>query len=494
MPDYTSILRRSLAALPDQSPETRQAVYDRARSALARQLSNLDPPLAPEHEEAQRAQLEHSIEEVEADFAAVPGGEPAGDVAYAGRPAPADPAGAPAAAPHVRESTAADAERRRGAPGQAVRPPVGTATVAAAEGTPEADARNAPIASEPAAEAAADGEPEQAAERYPERHSRAPAMIMAVLVALVLIGAGVLAYTQRDTLAALFGSEQPATELAEGPEPEAAPATGGKNSERLINGGAGAAAPAEGEAADAPPAADPAPEGQGEVAQVEPDPAAPPELTPDQPVPMPDDGAPDTTPVPAEPEAEAIPAPAPETAPAPAPGQSIVAQRAIFYEQGEGEQSGQAAQGQTTWEQVDRPDGLPAIRGIMRIPDRDATVTLTISKNTDQGLPASHMVEIAFEGDLSETAIERVPALVLKPNEQARGQPLAGAAVPVTDTLFWIALSDEEEQINRNVALMRDGSWFDMPLLFTDGKRALLTFEKGIAGDRLFETVMRAWD
>ena len=98
-----------------------------------------------------------------------------------------------------------------------------------------------------------------------------------------------------------------------------------------------------------------------------------------------------------------------------------------------------------------------------------------------------------FFGSLSDSPIQRVPALVLKQTEQARGQPLAGAAVPVTNELFWIALSNDEEEVARNVQLLREGSWFDIPILFSDQTRALITFEKGIPGDKVFETVMASW-
>ena len=77
------------------------------------------------------------------------------------------------------------------------------------------------------------------------------------------------------------------------------------------------------------------------------------------------------------------------------------------------------------------------------------TTTVTIYKNNDGSLPASHLVEIQFSGEIGQSPIQRVPALVLKQTEQARGQPLTGAAVPVTNELFWIALSDDQEQVSR---------------------------------------------
>jgi len=170
-------------------------------------------------------------------------------------------------------------------------------------------------------------------------------------------------------------------------------------------------------------------------------------------------------------------------------------QRAILYEQSAEGGAGTATRGQIAWSRIERPDGKPAIRGVLELPDRKVTATIVITKNDDTSLPASHLIEITFsgEGALAAAPIERVPALVLKPNEQARGQPLTGAAVPVTEKLYWIALSEEADQETRNVALLRDSAWFDMPILFKDGKRAVLAFEKGVPGDKIFQEVMASW-
>src|SRR5687767_9482615 len=69
MPDYTSILRRSIAALPDSSPEMRAAVYQRARAALARQLTAVEPPLSSREIEAQHQDLEEAVARLEAEYA-----------------------------------------------------------------------------------------------------------------------------------------------------------------------------------------------------------------------------------------------------------------------------------------------------------------------------------------------------------------------------------------------------------------------------------------
>ena len=70
MADYQSLLTRAVANLPNaNSPESRQAIYERARKALLSQLRTLRPPL-PENDIAREASsLDSAIMVVEAKFA-----------------------------------------------------------------------------------------------------------------------------------------------------------------------------------------------------------------------------------------------------------------------------------------------------------------------------------------------------------------------------------------------------------------------------------------
>ena len=437
MPDYASILRRSVSALPDPSPEMREAVYQRARAALARQLTAVDPPLSTREIEAQHQELEDAVVRLESEFVPQEQEQPVeafanGDTNDEFLYVPASPT--------------------------------------AAEPTP------AP------AMAAADEPPEYEDEREDfedddDRPSRLPVLIAVAAVVLVVIGAGAYLYAERATL---FGSgDSQATPVAAATDTTqpAAPAEPDKRPDRLVNG------------TDAPLAEAPLPEAAADTAAVEP--ATPlPEPTP---API---ATPESPPTLAETEPPATAAPLDTGLSDPAttqePGTSLVEQRAIYYYQGSEGQAGQASEGTATWAEITK-DERPAIQGTLHIPARNVTVTVTIYKNYDSSLPASHLVEVQFAGKLADSSIQRVPALVLKQTEQARGQPLAGAAVPVTNELFWIALSNDEDEVVRNVQLLRDGSWFDIPILFNDQTRALVTFEKGIPGDKVFETVMAGW-
>lgn len=67
MPDYLSILLRSIRALPDGGSKLRGAVYQRAQDALLRQLTAVDPPLLQNEIDEQVAQLETAIRNIEAE-------------------------------------------------------------------------------------------------------------------------------------------------------------------------------------------------------------------------------------------------------------------------------------------------------------------------------------------------------------------------------------------------------------------------------------------
>jgi hypothetical protein len=47
--------------------------------------------------------------------------------------------------------------------------------------------------------------------------------------------------------------------------------------------------------------------------------------------------------------------------------------------------------------------------------------------------------------------------------------------------------------MQRNIELLRSRSWFLIPMRYSNGKRALLLFEKGKPGERVFEDAMQTW-
>ena len=122
-------------------------------------------------------------------------------------------------------------------------------------------------------------------------------------------------------------------------------------------------------------------------------------------------------------------------------------------------------------------------------------MTWSLRRNTDKALPASHTIEIMFTlpADFSEGSVANVPGVLMKTAEQTRGTPLAGLAVKVTSGFFLIGLSSVETDLQRNIQLLKERSWFDIPVVYTNGKRAILALEKGAPGERAFDDAFRAW-
>jgi hypothetical protein len=189
------------------------------------------------------------------------------------------------------------------------------------------------------------------------------------------------------------------------------------------------------------------------------------------------------------------PAAAPKSQSGPA-----VAQRVVLYEEDPGNPQGKQYIGSATWrtETISPGSGLAPevqIRADIAIPDRNMTVTWSLRRNTDQALPASHTIEIMFNlpPDFAGGGVANVPGVLMKESEQARGVPLAGLAVKVTNGFFLIGLSAVDADVQRNLQLLKDRPWFDIPLVYNNGGRAILALEKGPSGDRAFADAFAAW-
>ena len=134
---------------------------------------------------------------------------------------------------------------------------------------------------------------------------------------------------------------------------------------------------------------------------------------------------------------------------------------AVFYEERFNDTPGAQHQGNVRWSVVEEApaDGQPpepAVRAIVQIPDSGVTMTMTIRRNADATLPASHVIEMMF--DVPENfpggEIANVQRLAFKPTEQDRGRPLIGVAGKISDGFFWIALNDLQQAVQDNLSLM----------------------------------------
>jgi len=196
---------------------------------------------------------------------------------------------------------------------------------------------------------------------------------------------------------------------------------------------------------------------------------------------------------PGSPQAPATPAPATQAA-------TPAAQKVVLYEEDPADPNGKRFVGSAIWrtETVTPGPGQPpelAIRADVEVPERKLAMTWSLRRNTDKGLPATHTVEIMFKvpPDFPSGGISNVPGILMKQAEQTRGTPLAGLAVKVTPGFYLIGLSNAETDKDRNLQLLKERSWFDIPVVYNNNRRAILALEKGTPGERVFADAFKAW-
>src|SRR5690606_38771674 len=124
--------------------------------------------------------------------------------------------------------------------------------------------------------------------------------------------------------------------------------------------------------------------------------------------------------------------------------------------------------------------GLPTLQARASIPARNLEVSITIRKNSDPILPASHLMEISF--DVPDTfmggSIATLAGVLLKNEELVPGTALSGAAARVVGNSFLFALSASPNDVAANSDLLRSRRWIDLAVIYGTGRNAILTLEK----------------
>ena len=139
--------------------------------------------------------------------------------------------------------------------------------------------------------------------------------------------------------------------------------------------------------------------------------------------------------------------------------------------------------------------GLPTLVGAASIPARNLGVDITIRKNSDPSLPASHLMEVDFK--VSDTFIggniSTLPGVLLKDEELVPGTALVGASARVVGNSFLFALSATPADAATNTDLLENRRWMDLAVVYGTGRNAIITLEKDETAQALFEKVFATW-
>ena len=175
-----------------------------------------------------------------------------------------------------------------------------------------------------------------------------------------------------------------------------------------------------------------------------------------------------------------------------------LAQRVVLYEEGPGDPQGRRATGSVVWSTETKssdPENTSelVVRGDIDIPERKMEMTWRLRRTV--GLSTSHTIEFLFKvpQDFTGGDISIVPGIWMKPTERIQGTALAGLAVKVTPGYFLIGLSAAQADKERNIRLLKDRPWIDIPIVYSNKLRAILSLEKGTPGEQAFQQVFATW-
>jgi hypothetical protein len=211
--------------------------------------------------------------------------------------------------------------------------------------------------------------------------------------------------------------------------------------------------------------------------------------------------APAATTPPADPAAAAAAPATTTTPPAATPTAAVGSSEKMFlYEERIGQSSPTAIQGSIVWS-LQHEAGAngkqeASVQGMLTVPERNLTAQLTFKRNSDPSLPASHIVEMVFSlpQNFEGGAIDSVQRISMKRTEQDRGDALIAVPAKITDDFHMIALNDYPDARKANLDLLATRDWIDIPITYRNGRRALLTMQKGTSGAEAFTAAIREWN
>ena len=534
MADYYSLLSRAVSNLPKSSPASaRRAIYDRARKALIGQLRSLKPPLPESDIAREENALDVAVKRLEAEFEPQPDASPAPAAPPAPpTPPPARPVApsrpqvtpprpaAPLKAPTLGFKGAAAAPSGSapvttapalGAGAAAARPVVSprpappppprstgalvasfAAGVVGAKGVPETNAAAPPVSAATVEATGPDNAPRigspldvdpPRADADPPRPSapgRAglgrnnpwPWIALAVVVGLV----GSIA------LAAFIFRERPQDLAIKDPVEPTATASPAANGQKILErvGNAPASAPF-----DTPSPSPSSAQSPSTSASAVPAPTAGPTAVP----------APTASPTAAPAPSAAVAAGAASTVAAVLP---VTARAAMLVATAADAQKPAVTIGTVVWSAAPALPGQPGSGGVkadIDIPDLKMHASMTLRKNTDAALPASHTIDLRliFDEGSSIKGVKDIDLPRMRRDESPNADPLLGVKVKINDSYFLIGLNRADADVARNVDEIATRGWFDFPLLLNDDRIAKLTFEKATDGDRVVNDALAAW-
>jgi TPR repeat protein len=155
--------------------------------------------------------------------------------------------------------------------------------------------------------------------------------------------------------------------------------------------------------------------------------------------------------------------------------------------------------GSTVWSTILAAPGQPetvAVKADADIPDLKMHASMTLRKNTDPTLQATHTIDLkfVFADGAPIAGFKDVGAPQMRKLDSTASEALTSVKVKVSDVYFLIALAKGDQDTSRNLGLMQTRAWFDFPLLLNDDRIAKLVFQKSSEGEAMLANASETWN
>ena len=154
--------------------------------------------------------------------------------------------------------------------------------------------------------------------------------------------------------------------------------------------------------------------------------------------------------------------------------------------------------GSTVWSTIPPVPGQPATAAVKAdadIPDLKMHASMTLRKNTDPTLQATHTIdlEFSFADGAPIAGFKDVGPPQMRKLDSTASDELTSVKIKVSDVFFLIGLAKGRYAIH-NLNLIRTRAWFDFPLLLNDNRIAKLVFQKSSEGEAMLANAFETWN
>jgi len=150
--------------------------------------------------------------------------------------------------------------------------------------------------------------------------------------------------------------------------------------------------------------------------------------------------------------------------------------------------------GQVEWSVISTRAGTegvsPAIQALATVPGTSLKMTVTIRKNEDNSLSATHAIDFSFPPPNMD--IQAIQSVSFPRDSGGLTKYLAGTAARAKPSLWIFGLLNTPRDATENMKLLRDSKWLNIRIN-ANSQPLIVALEKGQIGEALFKAVFDLW-